>query len=54
MEDDLLEEIDRVEAEGCGVSIGHRCTRSVLASPSDTDNAQCWSEEIFSLLAGEK
>lgn len=24
--------------------------RTVLAAPKDTDNSQCWSEEIFSLL----
>lgn len=24
--------------------------RTVVASPEDTDNGQCWSEEIFSLL----
>lgn len=54
MEEDLLEEISRIEAEGCGMSTDHRSKRRVVASPEDTDNGQCWSEEIFSMLEGER
>ena len=26
--------------------------RVVIATPAETDNGQCWSEEVFSLLNG--
>lgn len=33
-----------------GVEFYRGCQRRVVASPEDTDNGQCWSEEIFSTL----
>lgn len=31
-----------------------RVARVAIANPEDTDVGQCWSEEVFSMLEGER
>lgn len=50
-EDAGLRRLRQHPERGGAISMRLRVSRVEVAAPSDTDNAQCWSEEFFSLLS---